>query len=518
MVREIRKYFTWIFAFTALVCVSISFTLTPKMLHHNQNMPPLSLGWQIFLAVAPWLFPTAAIVFSMACWTSYKEKPSATIWGILASLINVLVALFPVLIPPHSILNAFLLILAIGVTGLVVYARPTEKTDRAPERQQSTAVSGDGTSNLLNGVGPLFSLIAGSAAFFWWLGWMRAKEVPWHHNNAYLTFASILIMLLIIAVHECGHAAVGWALGMKLRAFMVGPVQWSIRDGRWHFHFAPSQILAESGGTGLVPTVVKFPRWAHVAMLFGGVFTNLITSAVALLFATTDYAGATLQGDGFLALFGAWSLALAVVNLIPFRAQNGYSDGAQIYQWLANGPWADLHRAFGIAGATLVTPLRPRDYDMDVIARASKAINQGPHALTLRLLAYWHFLDQDKTTEAGEALANATQIYNESASTAPVGLLAVFVFGAAYIWRNPEAARIWWKRFQDTNPLHFDAEYWLAASAQNWMEGKLDEAYHALAKADLLSQQLPNAGAYEFERYCCFLLREALTKERVAGL
>lgn len=510
MRREIRKYLSWIFAFTALVCVSISYSLTPKMLRHGQSVAHLSLGWQIFLVVAPWLFPIATIVFAMAWWTSFKEKPSAKVWGILASLINIQVALFPVLIPPHSIFNGFLLILAIGVAGLIVFARPVEKPDRAQERQQITALPGDGTSNLLNRVGPLLSLIAGGAAFYWWLNWMRVKEVPWNHTNTYLTFASVLIILLIIAAHECGHAAVGLVLGMKLRAFMVGPFQWSIHDGKWRFHFKPSQILAESGGTGIVPAVINFPRWAYVSMLFGGVFVNGVTGAIALWLASTRDHEARLQIDGVLALFGAWSLAVAVTNLVPFRAQNSYSDGAQICQWAANGAWADLHRAFGISGATLVTPLRPRDYDADVISRASQGITEGPYALNLRLLAYWHFLDQGKMSEAGKALANAIEIFNRSASNLPAEFLALFVFGTAYVWRDAEATRAWWKRFQDAKPTRFDTEYWLAASAQSWLDGNLDEANRALSKADLLSQQLPNAGAYEFDRHCCSLLRDAL--------
>ena len=201
---------------------------------------------------------------------------------------------------------------------------------------------------------------------------------------------------------------------------------------------------------------------------------------------------------------------MAVVNIVPFHTKIGYSDGAQIYQWVANRAWADLHRAFGISGATLVTPLRPRDYDIDVILRASNGITQGPYALNLRLLAYWHFFDQGKIREAGESLTQATEIYNKSASNVPAELLPIFVFGAAYIWRNAEATRTWWTCLQDAKPKRFDTGYWMAACALHWITGNLDEAYEALSKADLLAQKLPQEGAYEFERYCCSLLRHSL--------
>lgn len=507
--REVRKYLSWIFAFTALVCVSISFSITPKMLGEYPRVPHLSLWWRIFFITGPWLMPIMAVVFAMASWTSFKQKPSARIWGIIASLINIQIALIPVLVPPHSILNGFLLILAEGVVGLIAFSRRIENSDSALEKQQSAAIPGDGTSSLLNKAAAIWTLVGSGATFAWWLKWMRAKQIPWDHTNTYLALASVLVILLIVAVHECGHAAVGLALGMKLRAFIFGPFQWSIHDGKWQFHFDPRKILAETGATGIVPTVVDFPRWAYVSMLFGGVVINSITGAIALWVASTCDSNGTIQAGGLLALFGAWSLVLAVTNLIPFRTQTFYSDGAQIYQWWANGAWADLHRAFGISGATLVTPLRPRDYDMAVISRASRGITQGPQGLMLRLLAYWHFLDQEKIMEAGEALTQAAQIYNQSASNISAELLSHFVFGAAYLWRKAEVTGIWWKRFENAKPRRFDAEYWLAASALHWVNGNLDDAQKALSKADLLAQKLPSAGAYEFDRYCCSLLRHA---------
>ena len=68
-----------------------------------------------------------------------------------------------------------------------------------------------------------------------------------------------LVGLLLVALHEFGHSFVGLLLGMKLRAFVVGPFQWRIREGKWEFRFEPRQILATSGATGIVPTSRQFP-------------------------------------------------------------------------------------------------------------------------------------------------------------------------------------------------------------------------------------------------------------------
>jgi hypothetical protein len=403
-----------------------------------------------------------------------------------------------------------LLILGIGIAGMIAFCRRIEPSVATPESRDTVAIPGDGTNNLINKAVLLLPLIAGAMAFSWWLGWLRRNEIFFRHTNSYLMMISFLLAILIVTLHEFGHAAIGLALGMKLRAFLVGPFQWCVRDGQWEFSFDPRRILVESGGAGLVPTVMNFPRSAYIRMLLGGVFVNAVTGGVALWVALSGESGSSVQFGGLLALFGAFSLVAVAVNLIPFRLQGGnYSDGAQIYQLLAKNIWADLHRAFGIAGASLVTPLRPRDYDIETIARASRGITQGPHALILRLLAYHYFFDKGDLAGAGEALGQAALIYNESASNVPDELLTVFVFGSAYIQRNAAAARAWWKHIEGKEPVRFNVDYWLAASSLFWVEGDMKEANESLEEANVLAQRLPKAGAYEFQRYCCSLLRHA---------
>jgi hypothetical protein len=508
--RELRKYLSWLFAFTSLVCLQISFSLTPNMLRQHPHADQLSLTSQILLPVLPWIFPLFAIVFGMAWWTSFKAKSSARIWGIIASLINVQTALLPLLIPPHSFFNAFLLILGVGIAGLVAFARPYESSAQPVKAYEIPAMPGDGTSNLLNKAMPLLILIAGGSAFSWWLRWIRKEDIFIARSNSNLILVSVLLTAIIVTLHEFGHTVVGLILGMKLQAFIVGPFQWCIRDGKWKFQFQPSQILMGGGATGIVPAVVDFPRWAYVCMLLGGILVNTGTGIATLCLAFGSHPDSSAEAGGFVALFGAWSLMVAAVNLIPFRTPNNYSDGAQIYQLLANNVWADFHRAVAIAGTSLVTSVRPRDYDIQTIARASRGITQGPHGLILHLLAYSHFFDKGDFATAGEELEQAALIYNKSASNVTGELLTIFVFGTAYIWRNAQSTRAWWTQMEAKKPVRVNVDYWLAASALHWVEGAILDARASLEKANRLALQLPEAGAYDFQRYSCTLLRHAL--------
>jgi hypothetical protein len=136
--------------------------------------------------------------------------------------------------------------------------------------------------------------------------------------------------------------------------------------------------------------------------------------------------------------------------------------------------------------------------------------------LLLRLLAYCYFLDHGDFGKAGEELEQAATIYNGSASDAPVEFVTPFVFASAYIWRDAEVARRWWVHVEAKTP-RMNADYWLAHTALHWVEGNLKGANDSWEKANALAQKLPAAGAYEFERYQCSLLRQALDQITVTA-
>ena len=71
-------------------------------------------------------------------------------------------------------------------------------------------------------------------------------------------------------------------------------------------------------------------------------------------------------------------------------------------------------------------------------------------------------------------------------------------------------------RMEAKKPTRFSEDYWRATGALHWIEGDLKAANEAWEKSNALAQQLPKAGAYEFDRYCCSLLRQALDEVPVA--
>lgn len=460
-------------------------------------------------------------IFAVAWWTVWRQKPSGRIWGAAASLINVLTGLWPMVMWPgdtfHSfgavgVLSVFGLVTFIGLAGLFLFLRRTEMPQQVEERSLIAKIPGDGTNALLNKAASIVGILGFVAAWQWWGRWVETNDVP----TGQFTIAMIFLAgFLQVLAHELGHTLTGLALGMKLRMFLAGPFLFQKREGKWEFKFELGGILGDTGGTGVVPTSSNHPLWHDVGVTLAGPITNLILGLVALGIAFASEPDSPRQLAGFTALFGGFNLVTFVTNLIPLKVGTNYSDGARIYQLISRGPWADFHRIAWSVGSTLVTPLRPKDWDLEAMTRASDGIRTGAHGLLLRIWIHSHHLDWGRFENARIALNDAEQVYHESASGIRAELYTIFVFGKAYASRDVAATREWWNSMQAKNPSRFNVDYWRAKSAWHWMEGCVEEAKQCLEKSEKLAAQLPQTGAYEFDRYCCSLLRQALNESDV---
>jgi hypothetical protein len=507
----LRKSLCWTFAFMSVVC--LNFALSPILRARFRHGALPSLHGLLI----PALFAFFTAAYAAAWWTLFRRTTWARVCGIAASVLTVMISLRPILLTPESIEGSLGVVLAIGILGLIAFLHRVEMTSSAAKNPVPLPIPGDWTSQFVNKAAQAFIFVVSFLAYRWWISWIKTHGALTGHSSWVRLLGTLLVLLLITTVHELGHAAAGLSCGMKLRAFFVGPFQWRMRDGKWGFHFNPKGILLAEGITGIVPSSGKMPRWLYLAMIAAGPLANVLTGVSALLIASTLPLSSPAQAGGLLALCGAWSLALAAGNLLPFRTASGYSDGATILQLLTGGTLADLHMAIAAIGSSLVSPTRPKDYDILTIQRAACGVAQGRQALLLRLYAFSHCLDRGKNREASEALAQAESVYLQSASEIPADLHTCFVFGTAYVRRDARAAREWWDKMQSKKPANFNADYWRAESALHWIEGDLEKANQAWEKSNALAQQLPKAGAYEFGRHCCSLLRSVLDEAAAAA-
>ena len=449
-----------------------------------------------------------AVCFGMAWYTVRKGLPSARFWVIVPSLFFLALVGASLFRPAHAHPLLTLLWLALAVTGpIVTWGKQSRavSTGTAPIPK----LKGDGTSRLLNHAGALFSIASYIGSLMLWNQWLRSQGLPVAHSGLVQVIA---VSLVATFFHELGHASIGLAFKMKLRAFVVGPFLWRIQEGRWNFKFQPAGFLSLGGATGVVPTSATQPAWQELAMIAAGPTTNfycgLLTGGLAVAFTRQPEVYAAYIYP--LALFAIINFVDCFTNLIPLRTGTGYSDGAQIYQILSHGPWAAYHRTNSVVTASLVTPLRPRDFDMEALEQASQGISEGMPGLLLRLYKHSHFLDCGRMQEAGQTIKEAEAIYDKPGMKLPAELHTVFVFSSAYVLRDAAAARKWWDRMTAMKPTRHNVDYWRASSALHWIEGNLTQANEDWAKCNEKALELPAAGAYEFDRFECCLLRRVL--------
>jgi hypothetical protein len=492
------------YAIQAAVCLAI----LPSVVVRRERYHSAHVHYSLLASALGILFLAAICgIFAMAWWTVYKGKSSARYWAIFPSLTYIALAIVIVYQHPARWTHA-ILPLAMGIGGPILMWRRDSLTP-LPQQNLMPKIAGDGTSNLLNKGAQFSASIAYLAAWFGCNYWMTHRGLPRVYGGLVVLF---LVGFLNTLVHELGHTIIGLALGMRLRAFIAGPFQWRMSEGKWNFKFKPAAILTDEGATGVVPSTTHQPAWYEVAMIAAGPLTNLYCGVIALGFAyafsTPAYIHSGLAYP--FGLFGLYGLITFVFNLVPLRSGTNYSDGAKIFQLLSGGPWADFHRTVSVVTSSLVTPLQPKEYDIESIERAAQGIGQGVLGMLLRLWAYNFFLDSDRIEEAAMALEDAESVVRSSAVDLPVELHTVFVFGNAYARRDAAAARQWWDKMQAKKPTRLNVDYYRAESALHWIEGNLEQANTAWAKTNELAKKLPQAGAYEFDRTCCNLLRQAI--------
>jgi hypothetical protein len=197
-----------------------------------------------------------------------------------------------------------------------------------------------------------------------------------------------------------------------------------------------------------------------------------------------------------------------------------------LYQIVREGAWAHFHIALAMVASSLVTPIRPRDFDAALLERAARSITQGEQGLLLRLFLCQHYLDLNQIPCALANLEAAEALYDQSTFDKPEDICAEFVFVNAFYKRDLAAAEAWWQRLESQHTVDPDADFWRARASLLWLRGERKEAREAWAHGHQLAEKLPAAGVYETTRLCFAQLYNAMEQrmpappplERVAAL
>jgi hypothetical protein len=458
------------------------------------SLPTLPFGlpstkWTL-LAVAL-CFMASVVASAIAWWALRKGWRSARFWALSASLLN---------LPDFGIGTA------LGLAGLIVFwrkdivkAMAAEGQGKSPER-----ISGDGTHKYLDHLGQVLAFALWIAASYMWTKWADQRGLTRHYGiQRWIELLGAVYVAVFF--HELGHFLAGLVGDMSLRGFAVGPLAGQIRGGRWRLALNPGGVFG-GGAVTMVPLHLRDLRRRYIYLTAAGPIFSLVTGMVALVL-TLNAPHSPWQGAWrFFALTGSVCLCDFVINLIPLRPEGAYSDGAQILQLVKGGPWADSHMAFSMVGSSLVTPLRPSQFDLPLLERVARFYQSGKRGAFVRLFIAMHQVDSGRGALAIEAWREAARMDPEpTADTA-----AEYAFFEAVVAQDRERARAWWKQVESKGGSRHEVDYWRGRTAVLWVEGDFQQARDALEKADSFARRLPPVGAYEYDRGCLDELRGRL--------
>lgn len=502
--RIVKLSFAGIFAVAAAVCLWFGATLLHSL--------PLAF------AVVPF---TGAVAFASAAWMGLTSKPSTRKWSLIASALMVLLSLFAVTYvhPAHMAAPLWAAAL-LGYLGLAVFGRRTPTVAPKPATSRNSALPGDGTSALASKLAALGAAIGAVEGTTHWSTWAARHRLPLHQSpTIYLQY--IAAVLLVLFIHEGGHALAGLMMRMKVVTFVVGPFRWWMEDGHWLFEFRALDIVSFLGAAAVVPIHMENFRPRKIVQVAAGPIASLATGLLAVEAILHAPGHFWAGGWRVIAYFATISLVVAFLNFIPFKLGSAYSDGAKLYQLGREGLWADYHRLVAAIHATKVTELRPRDYDIATVEAAAGTIARGADELNMYLCAYAHYLDNGQLAEARVALLKAEALCKDSSLEPPDHWYSEFVFAIAFLRRDATAARRWWDRMhsresvsrkQPRHPSRLASRCALLLS-----EGRLSEAAEVWKKADAWARRLPKAGASDAQRHSIQLLGRAI-RERVSSI
>jgi hypothetical protein len=309
-----------------------------------------------------------------------------------------------------------------------------------------------------------------------------------------LPFLFIISFLVVIAIHEGGHALVGVWMKFDFRMYVVGPFMWEKEQTGWQFKWNKNVntmggmvICLPSGNENLSK---RFSLYAA-----GGPMASLVLAAFSygvfllLSFMALDGIIFPLLRNFFM-ITGLLSIVIFVVTAIPVHMGGFYSDGARILRLQKGGDKA----RFDVLTLKIITSsasgTRPKLLNISELEEALALANKLNEPFGVYLLSYFHqaAFDEGDMEKAEKYLLE----YISLADAIPAGIRNAVWLDAALFYaiakNDLEKATSYWNQFKPTAIIP-KAQIFAVEAAINYLKNDRIEAEQKIESA---IKELPN--------------------------
>lgn len=201
-----------------------------------------------------------------------------------------------------------------------------------------------------------------------------------------------VVAYAIIATHVIGHLIGGLFGGFRFRSLKIGPLQIH-RGFGFSVHRGPVAWL--SGTVWMTPVKSDHLTPRALALLFFGSLANILAGCTLFLFPVRNLAASE---------FAVFSIAIGLINLLPFPSLIGASDGARIWRLLRGEEKGERWLALLRLHADLADGVPAESLSTEYLQKAIAVQDRSLDTVSGHVIAYLSAMSQQKPEEAGRFL------------------------------------------------------------------------------------------------------------------
>ena len=265
------------------------------------------------------------------------------------------------------------------------------------------------------------------------------------------------IFLLVIAVHELGHAVTGVMVNFDFTMYVVGPFMWNKENGKWKFGW--NKNVNTAGGLVMcLPKSTENLKEKFTAFALGGPLASLLFAAVCWAIAQSlpfQMSAASIPEQvlkSSMYMLSVVSFLIFLITIIPMHLGGFSSDGARALRLMRGGEAARLEVLVLSLATQSSSGMRPRLLDQVKLKEALELAQRIKAPTEVYLHAYFHQAAWDN----GDVEISEQHLLNyiEQADEVPEGMRNAVWLDAAFFYalakKDIATAEKYWGRYKPT--------------------------------------------------------------------